>query len=358
MARTRILFVSFFERFGTQKHGAVARIRGLVQTFEACGDVDVLELSGKGMKKPLLPRNLVRLVRAWFAVLFGRYDVAVVSFPYLLPLFVLAGKASRTPVLYDAHNVEAERMVEIHRPRAARFLRWWEPLGVRSSAAVLAVSEEDAAAFRRQARDPSRVFVVPNGVSGERFHPDHPDPWPALVGDRPVLFFFGDADYVPNAEAIAFLMKEVAPRFLAHPRRPVFAITGSHRETPGWRAENVYATGKVPEIEPYVVRAAAILVPIKKTAGTHLKTVESLAAGQVILTTPEGAAGLGLVHGKDALIVPRERFPEAVADILDRLPAHEMRAAARATAIRFDWKTIQATVAEAVQRALAAKRAS
>lgn len=358
MARPRILFVSFFERFGTQKHGAVARIRGLVQTFEACGDVKVLELSGKGMKKPLLPRNFARLVSAWFAVLFKRYDVAVVSFPYLLPLFVLAGKASRTPVLYDSHNVEAERMVEIHRPRAARFLAWWEPLGVRGSAAVLAVSEEDAAVFRRQARDASRVFVVPNGVSSERFHAGLPNPWPALVGEKPVLFFFGDGDYVPNAEANAFILKEVAPRFLDHPKRPVFAITGSHREPPGWRAENVYATGKVPEIEPYVVGASAILVPIKKTAGTHLKTVESLAAGQVVLTTPEGATGLGLQHEKDAYIVPRERFPEAVQDILARLPAKEMREAARATAIRFDWKTIQATVAEAVQRALAAKRAS
>jgi len=218
------------------------------------------------------------------------------------------------------------------------------------------VSEEDAAIFRRMAKEASRVCIAPNGVSVERFDLRCPSPLREQMGTRPLLCYFGTTTYGPNKEVADYVLGELAPRFLGHPKRPVFVLSGSHEQPAGWLAENVYAIGKVPRIEPYVAGADAIIVPLKQTHGTHLKLVEALGAGQAILTTPEGAAGLGLRDGFDCLVRPREEFAAGLESLLEMLPAEALREHARRTGRRFDWKVIGETVRDNTFRVLQEKR--
>lgn len=345
----RILHVGFFELEGEQKHGAVARERGVLSCLESIHPTVRINMRGKGARKVLLPANVCRIISEWVRILRNDYSTVVVSFPYLVPIFATAARVVSVPIILDAHNVEKERLRMKGRPLAGFFLEFWERLAVMLSDAVFAVSKADADAFQRMAPARRPVFEVPNGVDTSRFRPGFESPLRGLAGSRPLVCHFGDGSYGPNRLVNEFIQNTLAPAFERDPAGPLFAISGNHTDRPHFAAPNLYVTGKVAILEPYVSGADVIAVPLTRTAGTHLKIVEALGAGQVILTTPEGASGIDLVDGVNSFVRPRDNFVESLRTVLSILPASQIRQAARALARKYDWKTIALEVRRAIE---------
>jgi glycosyltransferase involved in cell wall biosynthesis len=109
--------------------------------------------------------------------------------------------------------------------------------------------------------------------------------------------------------------------------------------------------GEVPSVAPWLRAADIALCPLLEGSGTSLKTVEYLAAGLALVSTPVGVRGLEVRDGEQALVVGVEDFPAAVARLAGdaELRARLGAAARRHAEALFSWRAIGAAAAAALE---------
>lgn len=213
-------------------------------------------------------------------------------------------------VLYEslAHSATLEQ----------RFDRWklrrLETESARRYRHHLLCSQDDADTLRAR-HGALDCAVVPSGFDPACFRPD-----PAGPPREPArLVFLGSMDYGPNVEAVVRFVRESLPLVRAARPEVLFEIVGGN-PSPEVRAlagPGVLVTGRVDEVQPYLARASALVVPLAIGGGTRLKIVEALALGTPVVSTTIGAQGLGLVHGTHLLLADgAEAFARATLELL------------------------------------------
>lgn len=192
----------------------------------------------------------------------------------LLPL------AQRRPVVYLAHNLEAERVPQ-HARTERRVLEVF--------AEAWQCTEHDAQGARRLAPAGARQRVVPNVVDAEAIRPaTAPAPPP------PTVLYVADFSYAPNLEGLELLLTDVLPRVCAAVPDARAAIAGRH--LPALDAgPQVDLLGFVDDLGALYRRCAVAVVPLLRGGGSPLKFAEALAHGVPVVAT-EHAAG-ALTHG-------------------------------------------------------------
>ncbi len=159
----------------------------------------------------------------------------------------------------------------------------------RRSRYLLASSEEVARSLEAAAPG-ARVLAAPLALDPAYY----PEQAPL---DDPVVGLLGTADWPPTAHAVERLITRVWPRVLdACPgTRLVLAGRGMERSTfphlpdrPGveWR-------GPVASATEFLRELGVLLYPLTKGSGVKVKVLEALALGIPVVTTPDGAEGLG-----------------------------------------------------------------
>ena len=287
--------------------------------------------------------------RAEFDAIIARRQVEVVQIEMLHAAHFAVGLRGPMTVL-DMHNVEsvyARRLLHHLRPGLSQALLLTDALKlpryerrvVTAFTHCLAVSDVDAAQLHRLAPR-ARISVIPNGVDPEEFAPSGESPEP----DR--LVFTASFTYAPNVDAMTFFCREVLPRVRAAVPRVRLSIVGQH-PGPEIRAlggvPGVEVTGRVPDVRPYLARAAVVVVPLRLGSGTRLKILEAMAMEKPVVSTPVGAEGLAVRAGHDIeLAQDPEAFAERTVALL-RDPARRARlaAGARATVLaQYAWSSI------------------
>jgi glycosyltransferase involved in cell wall biosynthesis len=108
------------------------------------------------------------------------------------------------------------------------------------------------------------------------------------------LVFTGLMRYRPNHDAVKYFVREVLP--LIRRVRPGVRLTVVGGDPPPELSRlagpDVEITGGVPDVRPYVARAAAVVVPLRMGGGTRLKVLEALAMGKAVVSTGIGCEGL------------------------------------------------------------------
>jgi glycosyltransferase involved in cell wall biosynthesis len=149
-------------------------------------------------------------------------------------------------------------------------------------------TERDAAGLRRLAPDlAGRVRVNPFGVTL--------GPAPDAAAEREdELVFLGGFRHPPNVDAACWLAGEILP--LVRTRRPDvhLSIVGADppRAVRALASDRVTVTGFVPDVEPFLARAAVVVAPLRTGSGMRVKLLQALAHGKAVVTTPLGAEGL------------------------------------------------------------------
>jgi len=111
------------------------------------------------------------------------------------------------------------------------------------------------------------------------------------------------------------------------------------------RPPDVIVAGSVPDVRPYLARAAVCVVPLRIGGGTRLKILDALAMGRPVISTSLAGEGLDLAPGHELLIADgAEAFAAATVRLL-RDPAQRaaLGAAGRqAVESRHTWPTVLA----------------
>ena len=141
--------------------------------------------------------------------------------------------------------------------------------------------------------------------------------------EQATLLFVGGLDYAPNQQAVVQLVDEICPRLQQQLALP-WEMRVIGRRAPDWLVGRMNACGPVRHLsdesclQPHYAQAQAVVVPVFYGGGTKFKTIEALAYARPVITTSEGARGLGLVHRTHCFVANTpEQFAQAVVQLVN-----------------------------------------
>ncbi len=229
--------------------------------------------------------------------------------------------------LTDCLTAYAQQLKEKNVARFSRRLAaWWDYWFLRREEAEWSerafqstiISESDAQILRELGAPIDKVAVIPNGVEFKRV--SKAKKLGVYPKGKPVVCFVGNMGYAANEDGALWFLKKVWPKLKEQAPSTVFAAVGGHPQKALLRHHNgqdVFITGWVPEIEPYLVQANVSIAPLRVAAGMQNKVALSLALGVPVVATPQAVSWMPL-KGRDGVIVVgnEEQFAQEVAEVL------------------------------------------
>lgn len=251
--------------------------------------------------------------------------------PDLIVVFRLYLHDVARPVLERFPNAQTAVDMDDFESRTRRSiaLAHWRLGRWRSGLQALALSVQYGLAERLLARDYDTVYVAApedrqrlNGrtQANVRVFPNRLAPQPyASESPRSRLLFVGSLDYAPNELAARWLMQMV-PALRARLPQFVPTIIGRRPNVALRRrlasCEGLDFVEDATNLSGYYNSAVAVLVPLSAGGGTKFKTIEAFAHACPVVSTSEGARGLGAVPGHHYLLAETaEEFVHSVGRI-------------------------------------------
>ena len=264
------------------------------------------------------------------------------------------------PTILSKHNVEAALYRQLARAKRPLSPAWalarlealalarYEGQTAALFRQVIVVSEQERA--RLAAHCPAgRIAVVPNGVDTHYYAPQ-----PSVAEEPDSLLFVGSFFWPPNVDAAHWLAGDILPRIRRELPGVRLCLAG-HDPPPEILAlahpPGLVVVSSVPDVRPYLARAAVCVVPLRIGGGTRLKILDALAMGRPAVATSLASEGLDLVAGRDLLIADGAEAFAAAAVRLLRDPARRaaLGTAGRQTVeARYTWTSVLAALDQVI----------
>ena len=163
------------------------------------------------------------------------------------------------------------------------------------------------------------VLAMRNGVDHDFFKPGDSYPCPYPDGRRRIVFT-GAMDYRPNIEAALWFIAEVMPLLRQNGTAADFWIVGAHPVPAllGAQTEDVYVTGRVDDMRPYLAHSDAVVAPLQIARGIQNKVLEGMAMARPVVASPGALEGLDVKIGSEVLLATTAQdFAAGIAAIFD-----------------------------------------
>jgi polysaccharide biosynthesis protein PslH len=190
---------------------------------------------------------------------------------------------------------------------------WFQRTQLRRAALNILASETDARVARWVCRQ-VRAVAIPNGVDTDFFAPMQGAPT-----EPDTIAFEGSMRFGPNVDAAIYLCREIFPLIKA--RRPSAKLWLVGRDpAPSVRAlacDSIIVTGTVPDVRPYLARAAVFVCPMRQGGGIKNKILQAWAMEKPVIATSKSLGGLPAKDGVNLLIRDSpEQFAMATVSLL------------------------------------------
>ena len=181
---------------------------------------------------------------------------------------------------------------------------------------IFVTSQVDKQKFLTMAAPAGEIHVLAQGADLDYFFPGS-----SQERDPLALVVTGKMSYHANVAMVRHLVEDILPLVRAKtpgvklwivgkdPAKSILAFT----KIPG-----VTVTGTVPDIRPYLQKAAIAVVPLTYGAGIQNKILEAMACATAVVTVPHAVQALSIRSGQDLLVAEgSEAFTDAVVRLLD-----------------------------------------
>jgi glycosyltransferase involved in cell wall biosynthesis len=164
-------------------------------------------------------------------------------------------------------------------------------------------------------RDPSlNCEIVPNGVNCELFFPKNQNEVePATV------IFTGNFGYRPNFHAASYFIQEVLPTIRLGCPELRFLVVGNDatRRLKKYRAPGIELIDFVPDLRPYIAKAAVAVAPLTLGTGVSNKVLEAFAVGTPVVATALACGDLPVRDGEHLFLAKDSKpFADRVLELL------------------------------------------
>lgn len=282
----------------------------------------------------------------------------------------LPGLARRPERIFDAHNAVwtiVERMRQatpwflqpVVRVEAQRVKRY-EAMLVRDFEHTLAVTTIDEQDLLNAVEEmmpgqaqacAEKITVIPIAVDTARLAPVQRQP-----GSTNILTL-GTLYYPPNADGIRWFASEVFPLITRQMPEATLTILGKNPPPDFFQmaAENpgkITVTGYVPELNPYLEKAALMVIPVRAGSGMRVRILEALAQAMPLVTTTVGLEGIDAQHGEEVLVADTpDDFAAAVIRLIGDTELQKKLAqnGRRLAETAYDWRIVLKKLNQVIQ---------
>ena len=265
------------------------RLLGYEETLEKQG-INLLH----GFDQAL--RHLKAVGHEYYCVLLSRPEIAFRYLPYVRTYAPCAFTIYDT---VDLHWIRCKREMQVTSNKSLirvieRFRRM-ELLNTVGADLVLAITDEEKNQLLAERPD-ANVMVLSN------IHEASPPK--TSFNQRKGLLFIGGFLHKPNEDAVIYFASYILPIIIKQIPDIVFYIIGSNMpaSVKSLHSANIEPLGFVADVVPHFESCRVFVAPLRFGAGMKGKIGQSMSHGLPIVTTQIGAEGMGLVHGRHALI--------------------------------------------------------
>jgi glycosyltransferase involved in cell wall biosynthesis len=227
---------------------------------------------------------------------------------YLAEYLPLIRSLSQAKVVQRLHNIEyqvwqrlasetSNPLMRYYLGNLARRIRRYEHQVWYDFDLLLPITTTDEQEIRASGCN-TPIHTTPFGIDMSRL-PDH------AAAARWDGYHIGAMDWLPNKDAINWFIKDIWPGI--HQLEPHFSFYFAGRNMPEqftqYQGEGLYCMGEVADADAFISDKKILVVPLRSGGGIRVKTLEAMAAGKVVISTPTGIQG---IEARD-----REHFLEA-----------------------------------------------
>lgn len=166
---------------------------------------------------------------------------------------------------------------------------------------LIVMSDEDKAFIQPMLNQPDKVEVVANGVDTAWFDEKEP-----ALPTEPTILSVGTFKWLPNVEAVTFLVDQVWPLIKEQVAQARLWIVGNAptREVVAYQQKDtsITVTGGIPDIRDAFKGAHVLVAPVFSGKGTRYKILEAMASETPIVATSIAVEGLSVTHGEQVMI--------------------------------------------------------
>lgn len=261
------------------------------------------------------------IVKLLFVCKKEKINLIQCELPITGPSSFIVKKILNIPLVYDAHNVETERVSGMPNVSGiyVAITRILENTVCKISDTIFTVSQRDKDQYALRGTPEQKIAVIPNSIDTNKL---------SNIGDgarvknkynlygKTVLIFHGPLKYPPNEEAAKLLAKTIIPEIVAKYPNVYLLLVGE--QPPKITHDHIIVTGFVENIYEYIAAADIAVVPLQSGGGTRIKIVEYLACGKAIVSTLKGAEGLSLQNSQDIFLTenPDSKFIDSIIKLI------------------------------------------
>jgi polysaccharide biosynthesis protein PslH len=242
------------------------------------------------------------------------YEIVQLEHLYLCKYISTIRKSSNAKIILRPQNVEhiiwqryirglKEPVKKLLLSIANRRLKKFEQEACAKVHGIIALTDDDARVLKSFGNKP--VTVVAMGFDYEKLKNYD---FEKQYNSNPVVYHLGSMDWLPNEEAVRWLLSRVLPKVTA--KRPALKIIIAGRRMPAWvykyRTAQVEVKGEIKDPLGFQEDKPIMVVPLHSGSGIRAKIIEGLALGKTIISTAVGAQGINCEHGKNILIADDE----------------------------------------------------
>ncbi len=238
------------------------------------------------------------------------FDIVQVESVFLKDYLPIIRKYSKAKVVLRAPNVEFiiwQRLASIEKNFfkkiylniLAKRLKREELEALNSFDAIYTVTERDLQLFKALGAKPKMTFI-PTGIDvTKNLNVDD-----SIELEYPSLFHLGALDWLPNQEAVKWLLEKVWPSLYMQFPELKFYIAG--RRPPKWIEEldvaGVEVVGEVEDAAAFIKSKSIMPVPLFSGSGMRVKIVEAMMLSKAVVSTDIGIEGIIHQNNKDVII--------------------------------------------------------
>jgi hypothetical protein len=218
---------------------------------------------------------------------------------YFIGQYISFFKNLKIPVVLGTENSQSE--LTIKRPdkkfikkteKYTNFLLQYfhERFFFNKADAVIVVSDNDYL-FHKKFVSEKKLHIIPNFLDFLRYHP--------LGKKNNYIVMTGSFDAYHNKIGLTWFLENVWDDELSKLTKCIIAGDKSRKlldmimiKSKHKNLKNVYAVGKVENINKYISQAKISIIPLLHGSGTRIKILEALALKTLVISTSKGAEGI------------------------------------------------------------------
>jgi glycosyltransferase involved in cell wall biosynthesis len=179
-------------------------------------------------------------------------------------------------------------------------IKKWERHYWRLCDQLIVMSAEDKAFIGRQINDLNKIKVVANGVDSAWF-----DEVPRQLPKSPTVLSVGTFKWLPNIEAVDFLVGKIWPQVkktIASARLLIVGNAPTKKVVSyGQQDKSIKVLGRISDIRTAFKQSHVLVAPVFSGKGTRYKILEAMASGTPVVASKIAVEGLDVKHGTHVL---------------------------------------------------------